>query len=208
MTSSLLSWIWVWLWKYSLLYVTNHFDIDIDFFFFHLWLFRFPLLHQTVIKRVWRLTKSRQHSSHTPHWQRLDAGSSLTTSFSQRKSWQCGKRILRVLVIAHPQIHGLNPTAWTYLDMQIGRFKRHLLGKSIIMRMARLKSATWFCLFILIYTIYVVNTSKLWCCINAWQLNNRSNNHFLELWKTAASNKCFSTTWHLLLTVLRFFCFV
>lgn len=78
-------------------------------------------LPQTVNQRVWRLTRSRQHSSLTPHWQRLDAGSSHTTFFSQRRSWRCGKRTLRASVIAYPQIHSLNLNVQTYLDLQTGR---------------------------------------------------------------------------------------
>lgn len=86
-----------------------------------------PSLPQTVNQRVWRLTRSRQHSSHTPRWRRLDAGLSRTTSFLQRKSWQCGKRTLRALVIAHPQINRLNPNVWAYLDLQTGWVNRHRL---------------------------------------------------------------------------------
>lgn len=89
---------WVWLVVWHMNSISKYNFLCLSFFLSFTVSHHASPLFQTVNQRVWKPTRSRQHSSHTPRWQRLDVGLSHITSFSQRKSWQCGKRTLRALV--------------------------------------------------------------------------------------------------------------
>ena len=98
---------------------------------------------QRVNQRVWRLTRSRRHSSLTPPWQRSGAGLSHTTSYWQTKSWRCGRRTLRVLVIVHTLIQKWEHFIWAWEASSLAVYK--------VSNMALSADLNWNCWVVLTY---------------------------------------------------------